>query len=242
MPCERAHTRMSAGSLPLSRWIPEDILNEMLKYFGARLRMALSASLSNPVKRKWNQSTESQDVRGAKSQRTLDVESLQLSTRIGFHRSPQNATAPPHAKIELPIYSMIPLSADCMPSSQSELEDGRPPGGTSRSPHTKPNRKVQWLDEQGFQVTHTLDEHGLDVRFLHPIHALKSHWLFCSLLLLGSLQRHHSVSPSQTHDHLPAQFLEKEEDSLRLLNEPTTTTNYGTASSRDSCPHDLNGT
>jgi len=45
-----SHTRISACLLPL--WIPEDILDKMLKYFGGQLRMALSASLSNPVKQK----------------------------------------------------------------------------------------------------------------------------------------------------------------------------------------------
>jgi hypothetical protein len=72
----------------------------------------------------------------------------------------------------------------------------------------------------------------------------KFHWLFCLQpvafgQLTTALERHHSLSPSQTHDHLPARLAEKEEDLLRLLNEPTTTTNSsGTASpsSRDSSP------
>lgn len=58
------------------------------------------------------------------------------------------------------------------PSPSAALQpaaDGRPAGGTARTPGTKTPRKVQWVDDKdsvpaGSTSTHALDEHGLDVR------------------------------------------------------------------------------
>ena len=93
-----SHTRISACSLP--PWIPENILNKMLKYFGGQLRMALSALLSNSVKWRQNQSAESHRMSPPQViWRTLHVESLQLSTQIGFpwSSSAQNLNEAYHA-------------------------------------------------------------------------------------------------------------------------------------------------
>ena len=51
-------------------------------------------------------------------------------------------------------------------------EDGRPPGGTARTPGHRMPRKARWIDEsraepvvQATGSSHLLDERALDLRF-----------------------------------------------------------------------------
>ncbi|KAF8226480.1 DUF1212-domain-containing protein [Tricholoma matsutake] len=116
--------------------------------------------------------------------------------------------------------------------SSHQPDDGRPPGGTSRAPHTKPPRKVQWLDDRGSQLSQSLDEHGLD-----PI-AFET--------LTTALERHRSLSPPHVHNYPPeppsdltTRLHSKQEDSSILLKRHSAETpSSGTTSpsSRDSSP------
>ncbi|KAF8231502.1 DUF1212-domain-containing protein [Tricholoma matsutake] len=116
--------------------------------------------------------------------------------------------------------------------SSHQPDDGRPPGGTSRTPHTKPPRKVQWLDDRGSQLSQSLDEHGLD-----PI-AFET--------LTTALERHRSLSPPHVHNYPPeppsdltTRLHSKQENSSILLKRHSAETpSSGTTSpsSRDSSP------
>ena len=60
-------------------------------------------------------------------------------------------------------------------STNLPSKDGRPPGGTGRTPGNGTPRKVQWIDErrkepvvplvQATSSSHLLDERALDLRF-----------------------------------------------------------------------------